>query len=165
MFGFLFSWFIGQWWRKIRCTKTQTRPNSRIPHTSATHKDIDCTCTVDQCLSGSWQCAVNWGSVLELCLKVNPLPLACNFRLMIMIIVCIKCSVVTAALAQLKCYREIGEWHPMALFNLSHSTIPTNYIIGRYIIISFECLLIQLLHHSYQKMIIICKSYRYHYPQ
>ena len=35
IYGFLFSWFTGQWGQKISCTKSQTLPNSRIPDTSA----------------------------------------------------------------------------------------------------------------------------------
>ena len=31
MFGFLSSWFLGQSWPKISCTKTQTLPNLRLP--------------------------------------------------------------------------------------------------------------------------------------
>ena len=37
MFGFLYSWFIGQWGPTISCTKTQTLPNSRISDPSAHH--------------------------------------------------------------------------------------------------------------------------------
>ena len=40
MFGFLFSWFIGQLGPKISCTKTQTLPDSRIPDTSADNPRI-----------------------------------------------------------------------------------------------------------------------------
>ena len=35
MFGFLFSWFIGQWGPKISCKKAQTMPNLRLPISSA----------------------------------------------------------------------------------------------------------------------------------
>ena len=35
MFGFLFSWFIGQRGPKVSCEKTQTLPNLRLPISSA----------------------------------------------------------------------------------------------------------------------------------